>query len=63
MDVDIESPVLGTREKTTDHILLTKIIGGYHRGKVFYLKWNDTSKKWTTKKIRTLGPTASIMSR
>ena len=50
LDLDIECPVVGTREKTTDHILLTKIIGGYHRGKVFYLKWDDTTKKWDYEK-------------
>jgi len=50
LDLDVESPVVGTREKTTDHILMTKVLGGYHQGKVIYLKWNDTEKRWDYEK-------------
>ena len=48
LDLDIESPVVGTRQNTTDHVLMTKVIGGLHVGKVIYLKWDGT--KWDYEK-------------
>ena len=29
---------------------MTKVIGGLHWGKVIYLKWDDTNKKWDYEK-------------